>query len=105
MRENPLTWLSILQGSSDIKRSSESDVVANNRKSILGHLTSKLKDWVCSCVRHSMLSLTPVQLNVLADSHGLQSVLLMTGNDVIRDNDLGMVFESSESQGVRIVLM
>ncbi len=41
------------------------------------------------------------QLDRLAATLGLQSVLLATGNDIVMDHESGLAYESPESVGVR----
>ncbi|KZS99405.1 uncharacterized protein LAESUDRAFT_718686, partial [Laetiporus sulphureus 93-53] len=80
----PVTWPSILKLQEKICNIPRSRNLPEDRKRMLGYFIQQLAS-------------SMEQLDKLAESHGLHSVLIVAGNDIVRDDGVGMAYESSQS--------
>ncbi|KZT08490.1 uncharacterized protein LAESUDRAFT_712985 [Laetiporus sulphureus 93-53] len=80
---NPSQWPSILVFKSRIPDERLSNDAASERRRVLEYFMRQLRS----------------TLDALAESYGFHSVLIVSGNDIVRDDGIGMAYESSESEG------
>ncbi|KZT03844.1 uncharacterized protein LAESUDRAFT_715985 [Laetiporus sulphureus 93-53] len=82
-RTHPMTWPSIIKLEDRMSDIAIDGNAPQEREHLSNYFTQKLTSL----------------LNALAENHGLHSVLIMAGNNIVKDGGIGMAYESSESEG------
>ncbi|KZT03836.1 uncharacterized protein LAESUDRAFT_715979 [Laetiporus sulphureus 93-53] len=82
-RTHPMTWPSIIKLEDRMSDIAIDGNAPQEREHLSNYFTQRLTSL----------------LNALAENHGLHSVLIMAGNNIVKDGGIGMAYESSESEG------